>query len=386
MEIRRSLMTALAFFSLGGMGASGQDVDDSTDRCPREPARTFSLGSPTEITDGKVPCRAGFRKTGILLATSPDGSWPDLGPHVVRDGRGRYYSTNAPGWHYIIGVWDSAGAFLTSFGREGGGPGEFNGGEWLHLAIGPGDCLHVRDVGAWSVFSPEHEVQRRVLAPALAGAWFGENSVILDDGRALRGGAARTSGRDNFVIVNPDGTSSQAFGTVREELIEGRDAYFRSYEMDRTASDALSGLNPLVGYGGGDTFWAGQGVPLSDEPEGYVLEEWGTDGKLRRTFRRALSGYRWVEDQGKSSSMRLLHADRDGLLYILLRRGGETVFEVIDARSGVLLASEALPSEERQALGIPTRFFRGGRLGYRHDEGPEGLPVVEIIEVKLVAK
>ena len=48
MEIRRSLVTALAFFPLGGLGASGQDVDDSADRCPREPARTFSLGSPTE--------------------------------------------------------------------------------------------------------------------------------------------------------------------------------------------------------------------------------------------------------------------------------------------------------------------------------------------------
>ena len=84
--------------------------------------------------------------------------------------------------------------------------------------------------------------------------------------------------------------------------------------------------------------------------------------------------------------MRVLHADPDGLLYILLRRGGETVFEVIDARSGVLLASEALPSEERQALGVPTRFFRGGRFGYRSDVGPEGLPVVEIIEVTLVAR
>ena len=100
MEIRRSLVTALAFFSLGALGASGQDVDDAADRCPREPARTFSPGSTTEITDGGVPCRAGFRKTGILLATSPDGSWPDPGPHVVRDSRGRYYSTNAPGYPF----------------------------------------------------------------------------------------------------------------------------------------------------------------------------------------------------------------------------------------------------------------------------------------------
>ena len=186
--------------------------------------------------------------------------------------------------------------------------------------------------------------------------------------------------------MNPDGTALRTFGLVQEEWTKGRDAYFRSYEMDRTASDALSGLNPLVGYGGGNSFWAGYKVPLADEPEGYVLEEWGTDGELRRTVRRTLSGYRWHEDREESSSMRLLHADPDGLLYVLLRRGGETVFEVIDALSGALLASEAFPSEERQALGVPTRFFRGGRFGYRRDEGPEALPVVEIIEVTLVAK
>lgn len=386
MKIRRRLVTALAFLPLGGLGASGQDVDDSGESCPRAPARTVAPGSVTEIADGNVPCRAEFRRTGIRLATSPDGSWPDPGPHVVRDSRGRYYSTNAPGWHYIIGVWDSAGVFLTSFGREGGGPGEFNGGEWLHLAMGAGDSLHVRDVGAWSVFSPEHEVERRVLSPVLAGAWFGENSAILDDGKGLKGGAARISGKEHFVVVNPDGTALRAFGPVNEELARNRDAYFRSYEMDRAASDALSALNPLVAYGGGDTFWAAQTVPLPGDPEGSVLEEWGAEGELRRTIRRTLSSYRWHEDPGESSSLRLLYADRDGLLYILLRRGGEAVFEVIDARSAVLLASEAFPWEERQAMGVPTRFFRGGTLGYRRDEGPEGLHVVDIVEVTLVAK
>lgn len=59
---------------------------------------------------------------------------------------------------------------------------------------------------------------------------------------------------------------------------------------------------------------------------------------------------------------------------------------MIDARSGALLASEAFPWEERRARGVPARFFRGGRLGYRRDEGAEGMPVVEIIEVTLVAK
>lgn len=386
MKNRTAFIAALACSLLWAPGAAGQGAADPTEPCTRQATRTFASGSATEIADGEVPCRVEFRRTGVRLATSPGGSWPDPGPHVVRDGRGIYYAANAPGWHYIIGVWDSTGAHLTSFGREGGGPGEFNGGEWIHLAIGPGDSLHVRDVGAWSVFSPEHEAQRRVLAPDLAGAFFGENGVILDDGRALKGGAALSSGNDHFVIVNSDGTPLRSFGPVSEEVIQGRDAYFRSGEMNRAARDAMFRLRPLVGYGGGDTFWAARTIPLADDPEGYVLEEWGADGELRRTFRRTLSGYRWDEDRGKSSSMRLLHADREGLLYVLLRRAAETVFEVIDTRSGVLLAWDAFPSEEMQALGVPTRFFRGGRLGYRRDEGPEGLPVVDIIEVMLGAK
>ena len=169
MRVRRSLATAFAILPLWGPGASGQAGDDRADRCRRPHARTFAPGSTTDVTDGEVSCRAGFRRTGIRLAASPDGSWPDPGRHVVRDSRGRFYSANAEGWPAAIGVWDSTGAFLTSLGREGGGPGEFNGGEWLHLAIGAGDSLHVRDVGAWSVFSPQHEVRRRILAPALAG-------------------------------------------------------------------------------------------------------------------------------------------------------------------------------------------------------------------------
>ena len=75
-----------------------RDVAGAADPCPREPARIFPPGAETEIEDGQVPCRAGFRRTGVRLTADRDGSRPDPGPRVVRDSRGR------------TGDWHAAGA------------------------------------------------------------------------------------------------------------------------------------------------------------------------------------------------------------------------------------------------------------------------------------
>ncbi len=63
----------------------------------------------------------------------------------------------------------------------------------------------------------------------------------------------------------------------------------------------------------------------------------------------------------------------------------EVVLEVIDTRSGELLASEVYPASQAREV-FPRGLFRGSLVGYRYveDEGP--LPFVEIIEVELVAR
>ena len=105
----------------------------------------------------------------------------------------------------------------------------------------------------------------------------------------------------------------------------------------------------------------------------------------------------------------LIDADRDaGLLYVTFlhmtpegreraknperitreeRRDGlyATRVEMIDLRSGELLAAEVYPAEEAEAF-IPVDIFRGSMEGFIYKETEVGLPFVEIIAVELVAK
>ena len=98
------------------------------------------------------------RVGGVRLSAVSEGSRPDPGQLFVKDGRARYYSTNADGWGRVISVWNSDGSYLSSFGRRGDGPGEFAGNR-LALFIDDGDSLHVKDVSNRSVFSPDHIIR-----------------------------------------------------------------------------------------------------------------------------------------------------------------------------------------------------------------------------------
>ena len=109
--------------------------------------------------------------------------------------------------------------------------------------------------------------------------------------------------------------------------------------------------------------------------------------------------------------MRQLHLARNGLLYVMLRRptdeyvkqftsggnraadprelrerrdiGIEAVVEVIDTRTGELLAASVYAGRQVREI-LPRHLFRGSLLGYRYKVGDDGLPFVEIVEVRLV--
>ena len=158
---------------------------------------------------------------------------------------------------------------------------------------------------------------------------------------------------------------------------------------------------------GDSTFWAG---PTSGDPRGYVLEEWGIDGKLRRSFRRPVSWYR-SGGAWEMAPKAFVHMGDRGLLYVKIFVGSEelvqamkdhheigdagvtkvlfertnTVVEVIDTRSGELLASETYRTGEAIRAGLPLgRLFRGRMLGYRPGDGEKhGVPFVEIVQVAL---
>ena len=319
----RPLITNSGLISDGDGGWRAPTPAAQQPRCPKYAERDFPMGAVIEVPTGRPPCRIQFRDTGIRLESSGDGSRPDPGRTVVVDSHGRFISANAIGWPATISVWDSRGEYLHSFGTEGKGPGEFSTMGMMNLLIDGRDHLHVRDGSLqWSVFSPEHRFLRRVPADVMGG--MRGTTVVLDDGSALASDGPRRNATHYFHLVDSTGALRRPIGPL---------------------ADGTSGRGSRrIAYGGGDTFWAAPGVEGGST---YVLEEWGTDGRLRRQL-------------------------------------GRDVLEVIDTRSGRLLASEVVPvSQARQT--VPRTLFAGSFLGYRYEEGPAG-PVVKIVSVELVPR
>ena len=369
-----------------GRAANAQETP-----CPRKAERSFDTGSTTVIKDGRPPCRIEYRKTGIRLEAVADGSRPDPGRTVLVDSNGRFISANAPGWGVVISVWDSRGRYMHSFGREGEGPGELTARGMISMYIDGRDNLHVRDGGfRWSVFSPGHEFLRSAPAQVLGGA-SEQNTFILDDGSALASDGYIRDRPHHFRVVDSTGALARTLGP---------------------ATSGLGGyLERPISHAGGDSFWA---APPIEGPQEYVLEEWGLDGELRRAFRRDVSWYEWRGEQEISSAVSRLHATQDGLLYVVAPRPTEDfikayerpqhmegpyeddedseimelmeiVIEVIDTRSGELLASDVFRVPELMETAA-MELFRGSLRGYRYAVGDDGLPFVEIVDLELVPR
>ena len=397
MEPVRLRVAALFIFSCLTLAKPCHGWNSQTLPCPRKPERGHSTGAVVEIEDRTPPCRIAFRQTGIRLAAAADGSRPDPGPTVLLDSSGRFISANAPGWPAVVSVWDSRGRYLSSFGGEGEGPGEFSARGPLDLFIDGGDNLHIRHgFGGWSVFSPRQEFIRTLPRAKVGGGTW--TTVILDNGWVLDGEGRGADGRYLFRMTDSTGSHTRTFGNV---------------------GDGSSGTGARrISHAGGDTFWAGPGEEGAND---YVVEEWGIDGTLRRTLRRQVSWYRWSGDRETSSQVGMVHIAMGGLLYVVVfrpteeyvkehetaRRGREhgagvdlrelrereermeelmdVIVEVIDTESGELLASDEYRWSEAREI-IPRSLFRSSLRGYRYRQNENGVPFVEIVQVELVAR
>ncbi len=400
------LTAAIAIAALP-FGLAAQDNEGAP--CPREPTKLYGRGTIQDVTN-EPPCRLLFRATGVRLTGVADGSRPDPGPLVVKDGRGRYYSANADGWESTVSVWNADGSYLSSFGRPGEGPGEFKGW-WLSLFVDDGDTLHVLDSQDWMVFSPEHEFVRQVPSRLLEHANIldeTETFAPLYDGRILASNAHPSTGDAYFRIVNRDGSLSDVFGTSEEG----------------TGSSGHYGHDRATAYPPGNQgFWA---APSLEGAAEYVLEEWDVLGEsIVRTLRRRQPWFRWTGNPNSSPVVGSLKITPDWLLLVQLWRptdeyaeamepyeemmkeggGGWTpelyqqvdslrgtlthaVMEVIDVRSAQLLAFVSHPVADvmRGDPLLPQRLFRNEMTGYVYQVGEDGLPYVEILEGVLEQK
>ena len=260
----------------------------------------------------------------------------------------------------------------------------------LNLLMDDRGRLHIRDGSpAWSLFSREHQFIRRVPANVMGG--LTGSSVILDGGSALASDGILSARSHYFRVTDSTGALERSFGPV---------------------ADGLAGTTRRpVSYAGGDTFWVGPG---QEGAEAYLLEEWGVDGELRRTIRRDARWWRWRGETDTSARVRQVHIARNGLLYVLVWRPtdeylreyerartrgehlladrpeapaelAEYLVEVIDTRSGELLASEVYSEPQRHEV-VPRSLFRGSLVGYLHKVGDDALPFVEIVTAELVPK
>jgi hypothetical protein len=122
------------------------------------------LAAQSLIAIGEKPvcprCTIELRKVVTLVGT----------PEVALS----YYSRVAVQSNaYVVGptfsegqllVFDKAGNAVTTFGRQGQGPGEFSGSS-LQVLVGPGDSVHVLAGGKWVVLSPEYTYVRSTVLP-----------------------------------------------------------------------------------------------------------------------------------------------------------------------------------------------------------------------------
>ena len=302
-----------------GSDSADAALDPLGNPCPRGPGRVFEKGIVEDVTN-EPPCHLVFRPTGVRLNAVGDGSRPDPGRTVVKDSRGRYYSTDASGWGATISVWSEDGTYLSSFGSRGEGPGEF-AGDYLALLVDSGDSLHVRDIANWSVFSPDHEYIRR--APSrLMGLGDRQTTVLYDDGRVLSSDGSRVEHEAYFTMANRDGSVDEVFGTAEQGSGAGG-----QYGHGRA-------ITYRAGYA---SFWAAPSQQGSTE---YALEEWypvGDEGLpeedrvpvIVRTLHRHQPWFTWTGTRHTSPAVLYIHITEDDLLYVHMWRPSEEYLEAM---------------------------------------------------------
>lgn len=243
-----------------------------------------------------------------LVVSAPIQLDPAFAPGILYDGANAVDSrsrvvTASPERGKLV-LFDSAGQFRYTIGRQGSGPGEF-AASLLRVWFGARDSLHVFDpqLRRVSVFEPE----RGALVRTMPMPWQVRTAVPL----AARGGfvvaaAVGSPERAGFPLhrISADGRLEKSFGSHTQTLIPGRDPGAR-----------------VVAVSDNDgTIWTAQA-------DSYVLEQWNTDGQLlRRLERRAEWFVNSPTDDRQQvfpsvrTQLTALHQDDRGRLWIFIRK------------------------------------------------------------------
>ncbi len=154
-------------------------------------------------------------------------------------------------------MFDSAGRYVTAFGRRGHGPGEFVSAV-VGVLVGPGDTVHVFDArGLLYLFAPTLRFVRSV---RLDGRYLTSHGFVLRDGRLLLNTQITTPDRIGWPmhVLDRHGQAILSFGADRPIVTRGSTDFFRA-----------------VAIAPGDSaVWIAQ-------TRVYTMSRWGLDGRKR---------------------------------------------------------------------------------------------------------
>lgn len=318
------------------------------------------------------------------LQANPDAPFAQAPVALARDRKGYYYLIEEAS-DGIVSVFDSAGRFLRTLGRSGGGPGEFRVPETVLLDAH--DSVHVIDTRGWqhTVLGPAPEwryVRRTPVQPST-------RVVLLSGGRLAINAelAAGNAAGMPLHLLSSQGVVERSFGAAGP-----LDPKAHPWTRRRVVAPSANG------------FWAAHVLS-------YAIERWSRDGKKLEELDREAPWFTPLEapvfatsEHAPSPELVALREDASGRLWVLIvvagpdwrrglgtpsvKRGSvvgwtkldhipqllfETVIEVIDPVRAELLASQRVP-------GLYPFFVGTNQIGgYR--TGADQVPVPEVREV-----
>lgn len=348
--------------------------------CTQRPSvTTIRVRGEPQCRDCRLEAREVGRigREGEHLVEWPQDMWQDR--------RGRIFVMQSNSATVPV-VFDSTGRYIQSIGRIGEGPGEFTRAAAVFGDQSDTTFIHDWIRGRLTVLDPNLRIVRQQPFPpgALKGA-------ALSDGTLLANAVTRDRASPGFPfqLFNRSGDRVGVVGTGEIPLAPSTQILF-AYR---------------VAAARGDGFWA---VPLMGR---HLIERWTTPTTVT-IFRRDRAPW-FVEvprDAGETdhadppvSSMRGVWEDRDGLVWTLVRvadrrgpaprdsvrtvegaytvprdlaRESDTIVEVLDPRSGMLVASQRFDGLFAWALG-------NGRVGSLI-EYPDGRIEIAVLDLSLV--
>ena len=173
--------------------------------------------------DDDIACPSCLVETGplVTLVLPEDSLWfvSMSALRVARDSEGNYIAAPVQG-DGLIAVFGPDGRYRSSYGRIGGGPGEFATDIPLLIEVGDGDVLYAIDPVHLHTLAPRAEASLdQVRMPVEVKG----EVVVLQSGIAVEATVRTEAGITTIQLLRPDGTIVQSIGAAEVASETGTD-------------------------------------------------------------------------------------------------------------------------------------------------------------------